>query len=1018
MTRHTVHEWMRYPSTWAVAILMILLPWLSATSTPVPPPRPQTPCEQICYPRSNYLGTSYVERNRGQAGPGYGFYARQGRGISALFGDGGLTLSMPDTVRALRVTFDGGRNNVPPRGEELLATRVNYFIGADPSKWMTDIPTFARIRYRDVYPGVSVTYYPSGTGGLDRGKYPFAANLEQDFEIEPGADPASIRMRFDGADSVQVNEAGALEIRAGEQKIVWRQPNVYQWTALRLRKPVVARYRMREDGAATFQLGDYDRERPLVIDPVITFATYFGRSGSDLAGRITIDAQNNIYIAGSTADPTFPVVPDTTPKPANPDKGNAVLVKMNATGSEALIVTHFGGTVGDGSSAIAFDSAGNILLTGATESPDFPVTTGALRTTPHSGDKLSCFIVKFNPTANRLLYGTYLGGTGYDGCTAIALDRNNNIYVAGFTDSRDYPATVDAFQPTFRAASSLPGTEVVVTKLNPAGTSLIYSTFLGGTGADAPYALTVDAQGNAYVAGSTTSPNFPVTQGAYRTTYGGASPDLETQYAYGDGFVSKISPDGSALVYSTYIGGREDDAVLGLAVDAQGSAYAAGVTRSANFPVSEDALQSSLRGSGGEARYPGGDAFVVKLMPDGKSAAYATYLGGSLDDRATAIAVDAKGQAWVVGNTLSIDFPVSSDAAQPRLAGSTASEKLVLGDAFATQLSADGRKVLYSTYFGGSGNDAAYGIAIGRDGGVLVSGVTSSRNLPTTKGVFQPGGGGGDPAYAPFNDFFLFRIGDPPALPKVTISSVSNEAGMSASETVSPGEVIVITGENLSNAEPVEAVADEGGRMPSALGNTRVLFGAAPARLLAVSANRIVAVVPYSLEPASDFDLTVEWQTPSNRSEPLKLRVVAATPALYTADGSGLGPARATDENGVPNSEASPALAGALLILQGTGEGQTDPVGIDGLIATSDRLPVPLLQPVRAWIGETEAEVIYAGAFEGLCAGRFKIVLRVPGDASSGTNAVKIRFGEEASTQDGVTVFTAAASPPPEGVAR
>jgi uncharacterized protein (TIGR03437 family) len=1009
---------MRYPSTWAVAILMILLPWLSATSTPAPPPRPQTPCEQICYPRANLYGTSYVERNRGQAGPGYGFYSRQGRGISALFGDGGLTLSIPDTVRALRVTFDGGRDNVPPRGEELLATRVNYFIGADPSKWMTDIPTFARIRYRDVYPGVSVTYYPSGTGGLDRLKHPFAANLEQDFEIEPGADPTSIRMRFDGADSVRVNEVGALEIRTGEQTIVWRQPNVYQWNALRLRKPVAARYRLGEDGAATFQLGDYDRQRPLVIDPVITFSTYFGRSGSDLAGRITTDAQNNIYIAGSSADPTFPVVPGTTPTPANPDKGNAVLVKMNATGSEALIVTHFGGAVGDGASAVAFDSAGNIFLTGATESPDFPVTAGAVRTTPHSGDKLSCFIVKFNATANRLLYGTYLGGTGYDGCSAIALDRSNNIYVAGFTDSRDYPATVDAFQPTFRAASSLPGTEVVVTKLNPAGTALIYSTFLGGTGADAPYALSIDAQGYAYVAGSTTSPNFPVTQGAYQTTFGGASPNLDTQYAYGDGFVSKISPDGSALVYSTYIGGREDDAVLGLAVDAQGSAYLAGVTRSVNFPVSEGALQSSLRGTGGEARYPGGDAFVVKLMPDGKSAAYATYLGGSLDDRATAIAVDSKGQAWVVGNTLSTDFPVSSDAAQPRMAGSVASEKLVLGDAFATQLAADGKKILYSTYFGGAGNDAAHGIALARDGGVLVSGATSSRNLATTKGVFQPGGGGGDPANAPFNDFFLFRIGDPPLLPRVTISSVSNEASMVSSDTVSPGEVIVITGENLSNAEPVEAVADEGGRMPAALGNTRVLFGSAAARLLAVSANRIVAVVPYSLEPASDMDLTVEWQTPANRSEALRLRVVAAIPGLYTADASGLGPVRAIDENGVPNSEASPAQAGSLFILQGTGEGQTDPVGIDGLIATADRLPIPLLQPVRAWIGDMEAEVIYAGASEGMCAGYFKIVLRVPANVSTGANAVKVRFGEEVATQDGVTVFTAGAAPPPEGVAR
>jgi len=907
--------------------------------------------------------------------------------------------------RALRLELVDAKPVIPV-GEEPLSTRVNYFIGNDPEHWFTNIATYAKVRYENVYPGISTVFYPSSGG-------PLQVELEQDFELRPGADPSGIRMRFAGADSLRLTEAGDLELDLGGEKIVWRKPVAYQPAGIRgSRAAVAVRYRIFDDGSAGFTTAAFDSTKPLVIDPVIQYATYFGRAGSDLAGRMVLDAQGNAYIAGGTMDPTFPVAAGTSGTTPLADKGNAVLVKMNAAGTEALIVTHFGGTSSEMASGLTLDAAGNLYVTGGTSSPDFPVTANALRSQPHANDKLSCFVAKFNPSANRILYATYLGGTGYDACSAVTLDSKGAIYVAGVTDSRDYPATPDTFQPTMRAASSPPGLDVVLTKLNAAGTSIVYSTFLGGSGTELVFGLHIDTAGNAYLAGTTNSVNFPVTQGAWRTVYGGASADLDTQIGYGDGFVSKTNADASALLYSTYVGGREDDAVLSLAVDSTGAAYMAGTTRSVNFPVTPGSLRQTLAGIGGESRYPAGDGFVVKLHPNGGSAVYSTYLGGTLDERAAAIAVDAKGRAWVAGHTLSTDFPLTPDAPQTKYGGQLATDKVLLGDAFVSQLNEDGSKLLFSTYYGGAGNDAAYGIALTADGSVVVSGLTSSRNLTTTPGVFQPAGGGGDPAVVPANDMFLLKLGERPPLPVVSISKAVNEAGL-ADTAVSPGMVVVITGANFASNETPVILEPVDGILPTRSGETSVWFNDVAAPLLSVSPQRIVAIVPYAAEAWTEAQLVVEAPQ-KNKSKPLVLTVVQASPALYTADGSGAGLLAAQNEDGSLNGEETPAPAGTVLVFGGTGEGQTDPPGIDGLFATADRMPVPLLQPVMVWIGEREAELLQISGLEGQPAGKFVCRIRVPVDLEPGVYPIVLQFGDGSiGSQAGVVVFTGSAPPPP-----
>ncbi len=616
-------------------------------------------------------------------------------------------------VSVLRVKLAGSNPNPRIEGADPLPGKANYFIGKDPNKWVTGISTFSRVRYHEVYPGIDLVYHGSGQG-----------RLEYDFVVAPGADPERIRLGFTGADRVSVGHGGDLRVRVGGAELVENTPLVYQQVGgsqHQLRGSWVMRGRSR----VGFAVARYDRTVPLVIDPVLSYSTYLGGNSADGGTGIAVDVSGNAYVTGATSSANFPTRAGAfQPAPAGGAIYNAFVTKLNPTGSASIYSAYLGGD--SGGSSIAVDASVNAYVTGVTSDTNFPTTAGAFQTALTGFE--DAFITKLNPSGSALVYSTYLGGGGeYGG--GIAIDAGGNAYVTGSTDSTNFPITAGAFQATNGGLFN-----AFIAKLNSPGSALVYSTYLGGsTGTFAGVipgggsTIAVDAGGNAYVTGATFDTNFPTTVGAFQTTPAGA-------------FVTKLNPSGSALAYSTYLGGGGDQG-YSIAVDASGDAYVTGFTGSADFPTTAGAFQASLAGPQ--------NAFVTKLNPSGSALIYSTYLGGSgifcpgsegLEaggDLGVGIAVDASGNAYVTGGTPSTNFPTTPDAFQTALAGGGCG----FGDAFVTKLNPSGSALVYSTYLGSDGGGS--GIAVDASGNAYVTGDTSSTDFPATVGAFQTAFGGG-----------------------------------------------------------------------------------------------------------------------------------------------------------------------------------------------------------------------------------------------------------------------------------
>jgi uncharacterized protein (TIGR03437 family) len=936
------------------------------------------------------------EANGGQADARYQYLART-EGLSIFFSDGGAELDAGGA--AVRIAFAGTRARPVPSAGDPARGRVNYLIGNDPSHWVRDIPTFRKIRYNGVYPGIDVVYY--GTQG----------RLEHDFVVAPGADPAVIRMRLEGSSSMRVNGNGDLVVDANGRELVWRKPVLYQ-EAHGLRRHVEGRYRLSQ-GEVGFETGVYDPGVPLVIDPVVLYSTYLGRGGNETATRIAVDANENVYLTGVTNSELFPATPGAVVAPrGGAPKGNVILSKLNAGGTDLVWTTHIGGAAYDWSTAIALAADGSIVLAGTTSSENFPATRGVVQerythlpvfnaVPPESqGD---CFVMKLNAAGNGIVWSTFLGGRAEDVCLSVALDSAGSPHLTGFTTSSNFPTTEAALQRSYRGGrdinSPLALTDSFAIKLKPDASAVEWGTFLGGTFEEMGTAIAVDKDGNVYVAGMTNSTfGFPVSANAPQSRYAGAGGSIFAEL--GDAFVVKLNPTGSGLVWGTFLGGMRDDIALGLALGEDNSAYVTGSTLSRDFPVTATARQANYRGEGGSKMFPAGDAFAAKINASGAAFGYVTYLGGSRDDRGMGIAVERDGSAWIAGHTLSMDYPVTDDGAQRRYAGEAAPEREAFGDAFLLKLNPAGQTLVYSSFAGGTANDWASGIALGANNAVYIAGGTSSFDFPVTAAAYQRIYGTGPLSLLPLGDAFVMKFGDrppdppvdPPVQPQVTVSRVANAASYEGA-VVAPGEIVVIEGTLIGPPE----LAQAGFR--TSFSDTRVLFDGVAAPLIYVSERQTSAIVPYSVARRQSTEMFVEYR--GTRSRAMQIPVVPAVPGLFSANASGRGQAAALNQDGTLNNAANPASPNSVVVLFGTGEGQTDPEGVDGRI-NNTILPKPLL-PVTVTIGGREAQVLYWGAAPGLVSGVIQVNARIETSTPSGDQPAVLRVGTAASP-GGLTV--------------
>jgi len=610
----------------------------------------------------------------------------------------------------LRLKLVGADPSAQVVGEEELPGQSNYFLGKDPGRWRTHIPTYARVRYRSLYPGVDLVYY--GHQG----------QLENDFEVAPGVDPSRISLRIEGAEGMKVDAEGDLVLEVGGGEVRLHRPLAYQ-PSEGGKRWVTARYVLHSGNRVGWEVKDYDRRSLLVIDPVLSYSTYLGGTGGDVAYGIAVDSAGNAYVTGSTASSNFPV--RSAEQSTNAGGGDAFVAKLNPSGSGLIYSTYLGGNGADSGEGIFVDTSGNAYVVGNTYSTSFPVTSNAFQS--DYGGNGDAFVAKLNSTGSVLTYASYLGGSAADFGQGITVDSSGNAYVTGSTLSADFP-TVNPLQISNDGCSVVVlnnvnvvscSSDVFVAKVNPSGTALVYSTYLGGSSADYGQAIVVDGSGNAYVAGYTFSTDFP-TQSAWQSSNAGGA----------DAFLTELNAAGSALTFSTYLGGSGQDRAYGLALDSAGSLYLTGDTQSSNFPLTSGAFQTSNMGQG--------DAFVCKLSSGASTLVYSTLLGGSGVDQATSIARDSSGNVYITGYTQSSDFPTANrlQTLLGGISGAGSCGSSLCADAFVSMFGPSGALV-YSTYLGGSGADLGNAIAVDFSGAAYVAGSTASANFPAIAGASQ-----------------------------------------------------------------------------------------------------------------------------------------------------------------------------------------------------------------------------------------------------------------------------------------
>lgn len=670
-----------------------------------------------------------------------------------------LTLQKSGVTRTVQMQFTGANTQPQIHGDGGLSGRINYLTGSQPAQWRTGVPTFARVQVTEIYPGIDLVYY----GNQQR--------LEYDFTLAPGVNPDAIAMRFSGADEISVDARGELVLKLGHDEMRQPRPVIYQ-TVDGVRREISGGYKMLDAHNVAFTVGNYDRSRPLVIDPVLDYSTYFGGTDLDTAWSVAVSpTDGSVYLAGQTRsekaikkkkyqDEFIKGEPFSTPGAIQEIfaggklTGDGFVARFDNTGTNLIYLTYLGGSFDDFVSGVVVDANGNAFVTGFTDSPDFP-TANALdpaingvvnkRTQRYPGD---AFVAELDAGGSNLVFSTFLGGSGLDAAYGIALDLSGNIYVAGGTTSTNYPVLNPiAFQligSTNLVLNRLTGTNnAFVTKIGAGGSPLIYSTYLGGFVYDVAEGIAVDAAGSACVAGFTISSNFPTLNaisselnegGDKKNNNYNPKGDVKT-IAY-DAFVTKLSPAGNSLVYSTYLGSTNNDVAYRIASDAAGNAYVTGYSASPNFPYTVtnipgfySLVASNKNGSANKANGET-DAFLTKFDPNG-AIIYSAMFGGKNSEVGYGVAVDPLGDAFVVGTTTSKDFPTNNTAS------ALSNKRIGNSDIFVTALNSDASALLYSGYFGGKKADFGYSIAVDAAGSAFITGQTFSKDYTLTN-TFQP----------------------------------------------------------------------------------------------------------------------------------------------------------------------------------------------------------------------------------------------------------------------------------------
>lgn len=668
------------------------------------------------------------EENRGQTDSRVKYLARTG-GWSLFLTSTEAVLALRDGG-PVRLAWTGGSTEPRIQGEEELPAKVNYLVG-DASRWRSGVPTWSRVRYSGIYPGIDLVFY--GDGG----------RLEYDVVVAPGADPKSVRLAVGGADRLSVDPAsGELVLKLAGSEMRLSKPVSYQ-DVDGTRREVASRYRLLGTKEVGFEVAEWDRSRPLVIDPVLVYSTFLGGSDHDSARGVAADAAGNVWVVGATTSVDFPLEGALKTSKADDLDVDAFIVKLDREGN-LVFATYFGGDSSDLAEDVALDSRGNAYIVGTSQPVNFP-TVNALPSPP--GLSWDVFLAKLDPTGSTVLLSTLLGGSGVDWGRDVAVDLAGDAYLTGRTTSNDFPRV--RAQPKSHGD---PASDAFVIKLSPEEPRIVYSTLLGGSAEDEASGIAVDAWGHAVVTGATYSRDFPMVRPLHNALTGSGP----------DPFITRFSPQGGSLLFSTYLPGAGDRSALtrsDIAVDANGNMYATGLTSSMSFP-----LLHSLKPASNDH-----DVYVVKITPGGELV-YSTRFGGWGWNYAESIAVDRTGAAYVGGFVQWGDFPLK-DAVRGGCSGPVDDPCI---DPFVFKLSALGPELVYSTRIGSDETpdnwdytwEVGHALAVDGSGNAYLVGETAAKSFPVLNAA-QPTHGGG------YTDGFVVKIGSSNGLPVCSGASAS-----------------------------------------------------------------------------------------------------------------------------------------------------------------------------------------------------------------------------------------------------